>query len=1361
MGRLMILLVGALAILAAGCDDGAVAACGDGVVNGSEECDDGNRDSTDGCTNACTTARCGDGLLHQGVEECDDGNFDNTDHCPVSCKLATCGDGFVRKGLEACDDGNQVEDDGCTTGCSLPSCGNGTVDQGEECDDGNADNTDACLTTCLAPSCGDGHVRQGVEQCDDGNSDNNDHCLVSCKKATCGDGFVHQGVEACDDGNQIDDDGCTSACTLTTCGDGVADQGEECDDGNADNTDACLTTCLAARCGDGFLHQGVESCDDGNQVADDTCTNACTLPGCGDGVVQQGEECDDGNADNADSCLATCKQAKCGDGFVRQGVEECDDGTLFNDDACLATCKQAKCGDGFKWVGVEGCDDGNADDTDACLSTCISATCGEGIVQQSVEECDDGNLDNTDGCLVNCTTFDPCQHLEIAQLVPPVACATGVPAQLTLVGAGLLKVAGKLPAVTFAGNPVAVMSLTGCTPVTGKFEAIESCTTMVIAVPPGTGLGSYEIEVTLPVTKPCTATVTFSVGPPPTITAVTPAEICQGKAGNFVITGTGFTPTTQVTFNGQKPDSVVFVSPTQLVASFAALAPGIYDVTVSNGPGCDDTMLAAVVVYKNPMVFFVDPEVVYNKIGIQATIYLSGLNGNGVSFVGIRPSGSAAPLTSLTYTYDPTRPNQAQAVIPSGLGTGYHDIVVQDAKGCEGTLPQAFKVTDQLTLALSGIDPPFGWTQSQTAVTLAAEDPPPVGQTAFNNGVRAYLSPSSGGLATTMTAVAFFNASEVTGLVPKLPVGSYDVIAVNPDGAVGVLVQGFKVSSDKPPVIDSIAPGSIPNSSDQAVVIRGDGYAAGVTVSLSCRDQGGAISTVGTTVTKVTGAELEVTVPAGITDKTVCVVRATNPDGTYGEFSALGVTNPAENIAGFSVETGMKVARRAPAATQGRPTGAARFLYAIGGDSGAVSGALSSVEAAPVSRFGDVGAWRPLPTSLPGPRTLAAVQRLGRFIYLVGGNNGSGPVSTVSRAEILDPGHAPALVDLLLEVETTGLGPGIWYYRVSAVMSGIDADNPGGETLPGDPQPVKIPGSLTQKVQLTLTWSPVAGASKYRVYRTPAPNMVASQVELLAEVPAPTTQYKDPGSGTTAQVPRQLGDLGVWRSLPGLSQAREGLGLGLGRDPGTPGTYHLYAVVGRSTGGVTLTTYEHLSVTVDPSGDQSVGSWSEVAGNTVGQGRWQIAAFSVDDVATTRVPANETWIYAGPGVNAAASATIADVDAAKVQGGGTLGPWIAVDSASPGWAGYGFAAAANQLFLLGGQGGAPSTGSNSAQICGSGFSCGGGAPDPPDLKNWNATGVSLVVPRHLMGSTVESAHIYLVGGNTPTGPTATVESTVW
>ncbi len=1311
---------------------------------------------------------CGDGIPQEG-EECDDGNSINTDGCTTACKKATCGDGYIQKGVEECDDGGKNADDAaCSKSCKIARCGDGVVQSGEECDDGNKNNNDECTNACTQTKCGDGIVQTG-EECDDGNKNNNDECTNTCKLNVCGDGYVFVGVEECDDGNKNDNDGCSNQCKGSRCGDGVVQANEACDDGNQSNNDACLNNCTQARCGDGIVHLGVELCDDGKDNGPNKkCTAQCTVPTCGDGIVQAGEECDDGNASNNDACLNTCVKSSCGDGFVQAG-EECDDGNKNDNDACTNACKIARCGDGIVHIGVEECDDANKNNNDGCLNNCKRAICGDGVVRTGIEDCDDTNRDNTDGCLINCRSYDPCANFQIDQLQPAVACVGLVPNRIKLFGDGFLRIDGVAPIVRFQGTPITITDLTQCQPEQGNFLRIDRCKEIEVALPPGLGAGAYQVSVTNATTKQCEAKAIFSVGPRPTITQVRPNETCEGRLTSFTLFGTGFTPSTQVTFrrggNLFPPNNFRYVSTTEIEVIFNALDPGQYDVTVSNGVGCDSTLPLAVTVYKNPLVFFVDPEVAYNQISLQATVYLTGLNGAGVSFIGIRRSGSGDPFTSVSFTFDPSRPSKVLVELPKNLMPDEYDVLVRDAKTCENTLPKGFRATNTTTLFVKAIDPPFGWAQTETAVTLTSEDPAPAGKVPFQNGVRIYLSPSTGtGLSAPLNAVAFVRSTEVTGVVPKLPVGEYDVVAVNPDGTVGVIQQGFRITQDAPPVIASIAPGSIPNSSTQTVVVRGQGFRTGATARLECRDPAGVITTRTVTITNTQSTQITLSVTSGISAGSVCVVRVTNTDGTYGEFSALGVTNPAENIGAPKLLTSTLVTgRRALAAISGRPTLSARFLYVLGGDTGTVANALDSVEAAPVNRFGDVSAWATLPVKLPNRLTFATAQRIDRFLYVVGGNNGTTAQNKAYRAEVLRPSDAPQIRDVTIEVDdNVGLGVGLWYYRVSAVMTANHPNNPNGESLPSEPLPFKLPTTFLKKVHITLQWDPIAGAAKYRIYRSPTPGLIAGQEQLIGEVNAPTTQFTDRGATATAPIPRKIGALGEWVTLPDMGVAREGLGLGLGRDPNNANLWYLYAVGGRNST-TAHRSYEYLSVAIDAQGNQTVGaSWTQDATNLFAQGRWQMAAYSVDEVATTRYGNNETWIYAGPGANQAGNTGISDVDAGKVQAGGKLATWVSVDS--PGgqsWTGYGFAAVANQLFLFGGQGFAPSNSVNSALLCGTGLACGGGPPDPPDLRNWNAAGVSLTTPRYLLGSILESGHIYLIGGSVANGVSNTLESSVW
>jgi cysteine-rich repeat protein len=250
---------------------------------GTEECDDGNSSSGDGCSRDCLTEPgwdctgaacvrlplsdagttpayhyCGDGIV-TGAEECDDGagNLAIVDRklgygsCLADCRYAErCGDGIL-DGVEQCD---EVINDGtyeaCNPDCTLaPRCGDGVVmaDFGEECEPKTPDDPD-CIECRSTAGCGDG-VLQPIEQCDDGALLNDGHyggCSPSCILGPhCGDG-IKNGPEDCDDGI-LDGSygGCTLACKLGPyCGDGIVNGREECDHGADNGRDgACGVRC--------------------------------------------------------------------------------------------------------------------------------------------------------------------------------------------------------------------------------------------------------------------------------------------------------------------------------------------------------------------------------------------------------------------------------------------------------------------------------------------------------------------------------------------------------------------------------------------------------------------------------------------------------------------------------------------------------------------------------------------------------------------------------------------------------------------------------------------------------------------------------------------------------------------------------------------------------------------------------------------------------------------------------------------------------------------------------------------------------------------------------------------------------------
>lgn len=889
--------------------------------------------------------------------------------------------------------------------------------------------------------------------------------------------------------------------------------------------------------------------------------------------------------------------------------------------------------------------------------------------------------------------------------------------------------------------------------------------------------GDFDVTVTDALS--CGAqTFTLHRTDPPTVDSVIPQRVCS-DGSTFTVNGSDLHEDAEAFLDGEPADEVVVSADgTSADVTFGSgLSTGTATFEFVNPGDCGSEYDEQIRVTDGPLPIFVDPPVVFDQMQTRVTIYAAGLFGGQIDQVELlHPDG-----TTTTPLIDPDiDDNVVRATIPEemldeidesdfnddGTSADFGIRLTDDEITCSNEAEDLVTITEELTLAVDDIDPPFGSTLESTAVEITAVEDIDAGETQFEATPRAYLNPSDTSVGTTareLQAVQFIDETRLNGVVPSgLSVGDYDVIVVNPDGAVGVLDAAYEVTEEHAPRVDSVSPASWPND-DGALAVDIDGEyfrddPDNPDVEVFCQDseddttdedlldQPNSI-----TVDSVTDAQIQVTVDTtNLAPLMACYMRVTNPDGTFDEYWPITVTNPAQKFIEFAAGAAFDTARRAPVALAGSPTRRARYLYVVGGDDGDASNAYATGEVSRLNRFGAPVQWSYLPFELPEGRTLADGVVLDDFVYIVGGDDGDGATDEVLRAQVLDPLDVPSITNVDVDVEdlldggaSGGLDAGTYYYRVSAVYADDDPANPEGESLASEPQPIQLPVDGTE---ITIFWDPPPGANheveEYRVYRNVEPDDPYGDETLIATVDSGTSFTDDgsltPGVDTDDEQPLAQGSLGTWHQVATLNVPRSELGVTVAPHPDEDGEYFIYAVGGVDDGGTTRADYEIIDVIVDGARQQ------DVFDATVGehdlpqaQSRHQTVTATGKNADSVAGQPPQIFNIAGTGGNA--------VYAASVGTDGDLGQWSTastITSASK----HGHAAEAinDNLALVGGHNGAPSTQEMHAEI-----QCGGGGGCPPaSTSGWESLSDTNMTERVTMGDIAFGGFWYLTGGLT-------------
>ena len=794
-------------------------------------------------------------------------------------------------------------------------------------------------------------------------------------------------------------------------------------------------------------------------------------------------------------------------------------------------------------------------------------------------------------------------------------------AQMTLFGQFDRDPEGDQPIVTMDGDPVSIDGFGDCDAIDLGDFTLETCHEIDVTVPESLREQAFEITVTGGDPVACGEdSIPIEREPEPVVTAVIPERICDA-GGTLTIEGENLSPDAEVYLDGVAAVSVDVAGDQQsATATFDGPLTSEYKtLEVVNPGGCSSTDEFEVRVTEGPRPIFVDPPVTFDGMNTQVTIYATGLRGGSIDQVELlHPDGS---ISVLDHSVDDDRENIVQAVIPEGtlddgaesdeFGIRLTD-QIDDQNFCTNETDEVLTITSELTVAVESIDPPFGGQDESTGVEIFAEEEPDGDMVQFEAVPRAYLNPTFGdedSVAREIRSVQFIDETELAGIIPSgLPVGVYDVIVVNPDGAIGVLDEAFDITAEPPPLIDSVSPGSWETGEVVQVDIEGENFRddpEDPTVEVFCRaadddttEEDQLSNPAGITIDEVDDELVEMTVDTGGLDHLdVCYLRLTNSNETYAEYSPITVTNPASNFVSFQEGTELNQARHAPTTFSGVPSRAARYLYVVGGDDEGLSDAFTSGEYARVDRFGSPGTWRELPYHLPAGRTLANGERIDDFVYLVGGYDaGEDAVSDeVHRARVLDPLDVPEIVnvDLFFEPEGPTMDVGTYYYRVAAVYTSGDPANPGGESLASEPQPIQVP---VDDLHVSISWSPPEDINHqidhYRVYRSVEPDDPYGEESLIYETAdADETSFLDNGATTptSGENPLPTGSLGTWHHVATLEHPRMAAGITAAVNPEDDDEYFIYAIGGEDDEGDYRADYEFITVGVEGPRAQQVG----------------------------------------------------------------------------------------------------------------------------------------------------------------------------
>ncbi|WP_167468688.1 putative Ig domain-containing protein [Janthinobacterium lividum] len=597
----------------------------------------------------------------------------------------------------------------------------------------------------------------------------------------------------------------------------------------------------------------------------------------------------------------------------------------------------------------------------------------------------------------------------------------------------------------------------GATAATGY--TVNSATQITATAPAGSA-GTVDVRVTsVGGTSNTSANDQFTYVTLPAVSSISPTAGPATGGTSVIITGTGFSSTTAVTFGATAASGFTVNSATQITAT-APSGTGTVDVRVTTTGGTSATSAADQYTYvAAPVVSSISPTAGPATGGTTVTI--SGSNFSGATAV----TFGATAATGFTVN----SATQITATAPAGTGTV--DVRITTAGGTSAT-----SAADQFTYvaapAVSGISPATGPATGGTTVTITGSNlggatAVTFGATAATgftvNGATQITATAPSGTGTVDVRVTTAGGTSATGAADQFTYFGAPVAG----GSSATVVYG----SSATPITLSLGGGTATSVAIASGASHGTATASGTSITYTPTAGYGGPDSFTYTATNIVGTSAPATVTITVGVATVTVVETSVSGATVGTaysqtLTAAGGTSPyTYTISAGALPAGLSLS--SGGILSGTPTAAGTFNFTVRAqDSSTGSGPYAGTQAYSLT----VAA----PTISVAPPALPAMTAGVAFSQAITATGGTAAYNYAVTAGSLPTGLSLAADGTL---SGTPAAAGAYSFTVTATDSSTGAGAPfsgsraySGSVAPGAP----IAGNVSATVAYGSSATPIA-----------------------------------------------------------------------------------------------------------------------------------------------------------------------------------------------------------------------------------------------------------------------------------------------